>query len=141
MKKLFAIAALLLGLATQPSISLAEGGEQVIFKTATQALEQAIEVDSSAYVIDGKIFKTDPEAGCYYLDSAGTKYMLVGSDETIDQVLRLGQNVELVVVPDTETVTACRVGPVLRVVDVIKIEKPKRSSSEYKPKTRGDAAT
>lgn len=130
MKKIIATAALLLGLFLQPSVSSAD---EVTTTNSAKA-------DSSAYSIDGKIYKTDLEAGCYYLDSAGTKYMLTGSDEMLNKVLRLGSDVELVVVPDPDAVTACMLGPVLRIVDVIKVDKPKRVSSEYKPMTRAEVA-
>lgn len=142
MKKIFAILALLLGLALQPSDASATASAEVGDTVRTISAKAAVALqDSAAYIIDGKIYKTDLEAGCYYLDSAGTKYMLVGPDEALNKVLRLGQDVELVVKPDNETVTACRVGPVLRIVAVIRVEKPKRSSSEYKPKTQGDVVS
>lgn len=130
MKKLIATAALLLGLFIAPGISKAD---DVIAK------DVPAQADSS-YVIDGKIYKTDLEAGCYYLDSAGAKYMLTGSDEMLNKVLRMGADVELKVVPDPDAVTACMLGPALRIVDVIKVEKPTRISSEYKPIARGEVS-
>jgi hypothetical protein len=129
MKKLIATAALLLGLFIAPGISKAD---DVIAKDAPKA--------DSSYVIDGKIYKTDLEAGCYYLDSAGAKYMLTGTDEMLNKVLRMGADVELKVVPDPDAVTACMLGPALRIVDVIKVEKPIRVSSEYKPIAKGEAS-
>jgi hypothetical protein len=133
MKKIIATAALLLGLVFAPGVSKADD----VIKASAKAAEAA---DSSAYVIDGKIYKTDLEAGCYYLDSAGAKYMLTGSDEMLNKVLRMGADVELKVVPDPDAVTACMVGPALRIVDVIKVEKPKRASSDYKPMTRAEVS-
>jgi hypothetical protein len=130
MKKIIATAALLLGLFIAPGISKAD---DVIAESAPAKAD-------SSYIIDGKIYKTDLEAGCYYLDSAGAKYMLTGSDEMLNQVLRMGADVELKVVPDPEAVTACMVGPALRIVDVIKVEKPTRVSSEYKPLARGEVS-
>lgn len=130
MKKLITTAALLLALFIAPEISKAD---EVFDKKDTPAMD-------SSYVIDGKIYKTDLEAGCYYLDSAGAKYMLTGSDEMLNKVLRMGADVELKVVPDPDAVTACMLGPALRVVDVIKVEKPTRASSDYKPITRAEAA-
>jgi hypothetical protein len=130
MKKIIATAALLLGLFIAPGISKAD---DVI---ATQAAPAA----DSSYVIDGKIYKTDLEAGCYYLDSAGARYMLTGTDEMLNKVLRMGADVELKVVPDPEAVTACMLGPALRIVDVIKVEKPVRVSADYKPIAKGEVS-
>lgn len=129
MKK-FIATALLLGLFIAPGISKAD---DVIAKDASAKAD-------SSYVIDGKIYKTDLEAGCYYLDSAGTKYMLTGTDEMLNKVLRMGADVELKVVPDPDAVTACMIGPALRIVAVIKVEKQIRVSSEYKPIAKGEAS-
>ena len=133
MKKLITTTALLLGLFFAPTVSLADDVIKASHKDAVAA-------DSSAYVIDGKIYKTDLEAGCYYLDSAGSKYMLTGTDEMLNKVLRMGADVELKVVPDPDAVTACMLGPALRIVDVIKVDKPKRASSDYKPMTRAEVS-
>ncbi len=130
MKNFIATAALLLGLIIAPGVSQAD---DVI------ATDAAAKADSS-YVIDGKIYKTDLAAGCFYLDSAGAKYMLTGTDEMLNKVLRMGADVELKVIPDPDAVTACMLGPALRIVDVIKVEKPTRASSDYKPITRGEVS-
>lgn len=133
MKKFIATAALLLGLIIAPEITKAEE----VFDIG--AKDTAV-IDSSAYIIDGTIYKTDLEAGCFYLDSAGAKYMLVGSDEMLNKVLKFGADVELKVVPDPDAVTACRLGPALRVVGVIKVEREIRPSSDYKPITKAEVS-
>ena len=133
MKKFIATAALLLGLIVAPEISKADDVIQV------SAKDSAV-IDSAAYIIDGTIYKTDLEAGCFYLDSAGAKYMLVGSDEMLNKVLKFGADVELKVVPDPDAVTACMLGPALRIVDVIKVERMIRPSSDYKPITKAEVS-
>jgi hypothetical protein len=131
MRKFIATAALLLGLFIAPGLATADE----VFASDAPA------TTDSSYVIDGKIYKTDLEAGCYYLDSAGAKYMLTGTDEMLNQVLRMGSDVELKVVPDPDAVTACMIGPALRIVDVIKVEKPTRASSDYKPMAKGEVVS
>jgi len=133
MKKFIATTALLLGLIVAPEISKADDVIQV------SAKDSAV-MDSAAYIIDGTIYKTDLEAGCFYLDSAGAKYMLVGSDEMLNKVLKFGADVELKVVPDPDAVTACMLGPALRIVDVIKVERMIRPSSDYKPITKAEVS-
>ena len=66
--------------------------------------------------------------------------MVTGSDEMLNKVLRMGADVELKVVPDPDAVTACMLGPALRIVDVIKVERPTRASSDYKPITKAEVS-
>jgi hypothetical protein len=127
LKQLCLTTALLLGLFFQPTTSRADD----ITPTEQSA--------SQRYVIEGMINRTTPEGGCFYLDSAGARYHLTGRAEDLEQVLRLGQEVRLVVEPDPTAVTACEEGPALKILQVLKVEKPMNVTRPYKSRHRGEA--
>lgn len=127
LKRICATSALLLGLFFSPMMVRANEGTPS---------EHSV---PHRYVIEGLINRTAPEGGCYFLDSAGARYHLTGSADDLEKVLRTGQEVRLLVEPDPTAVTACEEGPALKIVQVIKVEKPMKITRPYKSRHRGEA--
>lgn len=72
-----------------------------------------------AFIISGRMMFTELEGGCWYLETdRGEKYQLTGSTTDIERTHSLGRMLRMKVVRADNIMSACMIGPFLRIVEI-----------------------